>query len=250
VLVDDHLAIVASGDAGFGLTGPLDCHAYLVTAGGTRVLVDAGAGPSVDATLERLRWAGCTPGDLTAIFLTHHHADHAGGACALAEATGAPVWSSAYCADVLAEGDEERSGMRRARELGVYPPGYRLPTLTGIRVLADGDALNFDGVQIEAVATPGHAAGHLSFLVTDPARTLLLAGDAVFSGGRVLLQEQPDVSVADAAASCRRLAARDFDALLPGHGAFRVRGGRAHVEHAARTFDRGLVPPNVELGCS
>jgi hydroxyacylglutathione hydrolase len=42
----EHVTLVASGTAGFDLTGPLDCHVYLVRGSDGSALIDAGAGRS------------------------------------------------------------------------------------------------------------------------------------------------------------------------------------------------------------
>lgn len=71
---------LASGSSG---------NAMLVEAGATRILVDAGLqGPILSA---RLRQAGCPPGDLAGILLTHEHQDHVAGALALAETHHIPL---------------------------------------------------------------------------------------------------------------------------------------------------------------
>ena len=45
--------------------------AYLVRAGGVRLLVDCGP-----AVLQQLAAVGLTPGDVTHVFVTHRHGDH------------------------------------------------------------------------------------------------------------------------------------------------------------------------------
>ena len=57
-------------------------NAVLIQTGRTAVLVDAGF--PIRTLVSRLRQAGVTPGMLSAVLLTHEHADHARGAAALA----------------------------------------------------------------------------------------------------------------------------------------------------------------------
>jgi phosphoribosyl 1,2-cyclic phosphodiesterase len=52
-------------------------NALLVRSGHSRLLVDAGL--SARRLTQRLAAAGCAPGDLHGILLTHEHGDHAGG---------------------------------------------------------------------------------------------------------------------------------------------------------------------------
>lgn len=67
------VACLGSGSSG---------NALVVRAGRTTVLVDAGFGPR--DLVSRLRQAGVTPRQITAVVLTHEHADHARGAAAFA----------------------------------------------------------------------------------------------------------------------------------------------------------------------
>ena len=76
-------ASLGSGSEGNGL---------VVEAGTTRVLVDCGFG--VRDTVARLARLGLAPGDLTAILVTHEHADHIGGVPAFAARYAIPVWAT------------------------------------------------------------------------------------------------------------------------------------------------------------
>ena len=77
---------------GSGSTG----NATVVEAAGgarpSRVLIDCGF--SLRELDERLAVAGLTAGDLDAIFVTHEHGDHIGGAVALARRNQLPLWTS------------------------------------------------------------------------------------------------------------------------------------------------------------
>src|SRR3546814_1397423 len=74
-------------------------------------------------------------GEVGVVLLTHHHADHAEAAREFAERMGCGV---------------------RALD-----PAYRL----GTEGLGDGDVVSVDGLEIRVVATPGHTADSLSFLL-------------------------------------------------------------------------------------
>ena len=94
------------------------------------------------------------------------------------------------------------------------------------------------------MATPGHCAGHGSYLVSGGGRTYLLAGDAVFAFGKVAVLATADCDLQALLSSVRRLAGEEFDALLPGHAQIVLDGGKAHVEQARATIDSLNVPPN------
>lgn len=74
-------AILGSGSSG---------NAALIECGDTRILLDCGF--SARETAARLNRLGREPAGLTAILLTHEHADHVGGVAATARRFGVPVW--------------------------------------------------------------------------------------------------------------------------------------------------------------
>jgi hydroxyacylglutathione hydrolase len=98
---------------------------------------------------------------------------------------------------------------------------------------------------LEVFETPGHCDGHVSLLLRGGERRYLFAGDAVFSGGRVVLQNIHDCSIQKSAASIAKLAQLEFDALLPGHAAICLDGGMRHVAIANAACQSLFVPKNL-----
>jgi glyoxylase-like metal-dependent hydrolase (beta-lactamase superfamily II) len=125
--------------------------------------------------------AACGP--VASILLTHGHHDHSEGAARLAELTGAPV---------------------RALD-----PRHRL----GDEGLAEGDVVAAAGVEVRVVATPGHSADSLSFLLPDA----VLTGDTILGRGTTVVAH-PDGVLADYLESLRRLQELGDLTVLPGHG--------------------------------
>ena len=74
-------ASLGSGSQGNGLV--VECRS-------TRVLLDCGF--SLNATVSRLERLALSPGDLTAIVVTHEHEDHVGGVARFARRCSIPVW--------------------------------------------------------------------------------------------------------------------------------------------------------------
>jgi glyoxylase-like metal-dependent hydrolase (beta-lactamase superfamily II) len=126
-------------------------NAYLVAdeAGGSGVLIDGN--DELGPLLERAERDGI---EITHILITHPHGDHVAG---LAEAQqqlgGVPMVAHA---DAAAEIEAEVA-----------------------QTIADGEKLSSGGLEIEAILTPGHAAGHLAFLVNG---SDVFTADVLFKG--------------------------------------------------------------------
>ena len=228
------------------MTDPYDCHVYLVASEGEAALIDTGIGSDVDGLLANVEAAGVAPEAIAVVLLTHAHPDHAGGAAELARLLpGARFLASEEVAGWVREGNEQAMSLDAGKRAELYPPDYRFEPGPEVGALADGERLGLGRLELEAIATPGHAAGHLAFLTHGTPRSACFCGDLVFYGGQISLEANWDCSLADYGRSVRRLAERRFDALLPGHHSVSVRRGRRHVEVAARQFQRGFVPRSV-----
>lgn len=159
-------------------------------------------GPADEAHLAAL--AGCGP--VTAVLLTHGHADHSAGAARLAALTGAPV---------------------RALD-----PRHRL----GAEGLVDGDVVRAAGVELRVLGTPGHSADSLSFHLPDA----VLTGDTVLGRGTTVVAH-PDGVLADYLASLHRLVELGDVRVLPGHGpelASAAAAAQAYLDHRAQRLEQ------------
>jgi len=129
-----------------------------------------------------------------AILATHHHPDHVGGAVALKERLGLPLWGHALTVERLA---------------GI---------VDFERTIDDGEVIELDGpepVSLRAIHTPGHAPGHLCFL--EERSGAMIAGDMVASIGTILV-EPTDGDMTLYLDSLRRMASVGPSLLLPAHG--------------------------------
>lgn len=233
--------LVGSGWLGFGLSDHDDCHVYLISDGADAVLIDAGCGGATGTIIARIEDTGLAPRTVSRILLTHAHPDHAAGALALAQRLDAQVLASPVTADILRRGDEDAAGLTAARSAGLYPPSVRLQP-TEVQVIDDGDQLAVGQLEVQVIATPGHADGHLCFVTSLAGRTVLLSGDLVFSRGRVALLGTPDCDLAALEASLRRVARLRPDVLLPGHETPVLDRAYAHLDAAVSALDRQQLP--------
>ncbi len=124
-------------------------NAYLVAdgPGGHAVLIDGN--DVVDPLLEAVERHGLT---VDAVLVTHHHGDHLAGLDRYREAFGAPVLAHPLAAREFAGVD---------------------------RTIDEGEALQFGDLRVEPLYTPGHAAGHLAYLVDD---SDCFTADVLFKG--------------------------------------------------------------------
>jgi glyoxylase-like metal-dependent hydrolase (beta-lactamase superfamily II) len=237
--------LVGGGDYGFNLTHRLDCHVYAIDGGDEIVLVDAGFGPGTSEILDLVRADGLDPGRIARIVVTHYHADHVGGAAAMLLATGAELWAPTEAAETIRQADADQIGLSWAQSFGFYPKDYVWERSEVAHEYRDGDRIPAGGLQLEAIATPGHCMGHYVLLLQGRQSTYLFASDLVFWGGAIILQNVPDSSVQQYADSMNRAAKLEFDALLPGHHMISLRDGKRHVLAAATEFNRIGLPRDL-----
>lgn len=240
-----HIHLIGSGQVGFNLTHELDCHIYLVHDSDDAVIVDAGAGVDIDPILAEIDASGVARSAIGRLLLTHAHGDHAGGARALHDALGVDVWASSTSGRYLAAGEEAGISLDRARGPGGYPEGYTFQACPVAGHLQGGDRIPVGTLEIEVIGTPGHCGGHLSFALHRPGGIDLFSGDAIFAGGKILLQDIHDCSVTESCQSVRTLAAVRPDGLYPGHMAISIHRGWEHIWSAMEQIQAMVPPPQL-----
>ena len=187
------------------LTGP-GTNTYVIGRGAMRAVVDPGpAGAPMEAHLAALD-AALDGARVAAILVTHAHLDHSAAAPALSVRTGAPI--HAFGPPTAGRSD------RMARLAEAVAGGEGLDAaFAPDHTLGDGDVLRVGDAEIQALHTPGHFGGHLSFRIGDT----ILSGDLAM-GWATTLVSPPDGDVADFVASCERLSGLAPAILHPGHG--------------------------------
>jgi glyoxylase-like metal-dependent hydrolase (beta-lactamase superfamily II) len=123
-------------------------------------------------------------GRVALVLISHRHGDHTDGIDKLVGLTGAPVRSAG-------------SGFLRGLS----------------RELLDGEVIDAAGLRITVMATPGHTADSLSFVLDDA----VLTADTVLGRGTTVIDNE-DGSLADYLESLRRLRGLGRRTVLPGHG--------------------------------
>lgn len=243
--IREGLHLIASGASGFDLTDAYDCSVFLFTDGENHHIFDAGAGRDVGGLFEEMRRDGLDPMAVRTLFLTHGHADHSGGARELAaRIPDLVVISGSRTQEILAANDERLISLDRVRGK-FYPADYLWAAPRIDRILGNGETIAVGPFRVTLHETPGHSADHCSYLVERGDLISLVSGDALFAGGRVILQDIEDCSVAGTIASIRLLARLDFEEFLPAHGRFSLRNGKRHVDAAMIHAEAGAPPTQL-----
>ncbi len=185
--------VIADNPGPFTFTGT---GTYIVGHGEVAVI---DPGPALDAHLAAIIQA--VAGErITAIVVTHDHADHSPLAARLGKLTGAPVYGCARKSGVATphggeEGDDE-----------AFAPDIDL---------CGGGTVEGPGWTLEAIPTPGHTSNHLCYGYAQ--ENALFTGDHIM-GWSTSVVIPPDGSMKSYLSSLRAIQARGFKTLWPTHG--------------------------------
>ena len=244
--ITEHIALVASGRLGFGLTSPYDCNVFLVSSRDEALLIDTGCGLASEETTRRVETFLPSATRVSRILVTHSHADHAAGAADLHHLLGAQVYGPSASAEAMRMADRERSLFAAAQAAGTYPTDLEYPSIPVTEPVEDGDTFPIGDLELEAFAAPGHAYDHTVYLLKGgPGGPVLFAGDLILTDGRVLLLASEDCRLDLYAATMKRLCGLRVSGLMPGHGAFLVSDGHEVIRQASAQFDRLVPPPSL-----
>lgn len=158
----------------------LDMGAFLITSGGSTVLVDAGAGPdhprfASTELLASLALLGIAADDVTDVVLTHLHSDHIGWTTRHGRAVFPRATYRCHSADWahFVPGDERVS--------------TKLAPIAGHFVMWDSDFTLVPGVDL--VPAPGHTPGSSIVVISSDGERALLLGDVVHCPAELLEDE-------------------------------------------------------------
>jgi hydroxyacylglutathione hydrolase len=115
---------------------------------GATAAIDAPEAGPVEAALKTKGWR------LTDILVTHHHADHT-------------------------DGIPELKANHRCRVVAPHAEAARIPLVD--ETVRENDKVRVGGLEANVIETPGHTAGHISYVF--PADKLAFVGDTLFSIG-------------------------------------------------------------------
>lgn len=217
-------------------------------------LIDSGCAGRRDLLTASLEAVGCRPEDVTAVLITHGHADHLGGAAGLAERHGTAVHAAASevpnVRRLVMQQARPADVLRNAWRPGVaawgvaimpllgYRPGLDVPSATELPRIGDG-RVAVPG-RPRPILVEGHTTGHTAYDFEDEG--VLVAGDALVTGHATSTIAGPQLlpsmfhhdpeRARDSLALLRCSAAR---VVLPGHGAAWIGPAGAAVDIALDT---------------
>jgi glyoxylase-like metal-dependent hydrolase (beta-lactamase superfamily II) len=192
---------------------------YILGAGSQVAVIDPG--PALPDHIDALKRA-LGPRQVSHILVTHTHRDHSPAAAALKAFSGAKIYAAPSTLRIASAATGTSPAGRFARggggpaidEEGMADEAHDHDFVPDVTV-TDGMLIDGDGFLLECVATPGHTANHMCYVL--PQEKALFSGDHVM-GWSTSVIAPPDGNMGDYLASLDKLAARDERIFYPTHG--------------------------------
>ena len=191
---------------------------YLVRTGDEFVLIDTGMTNKRDAIEKELENAGCQPGNLTLIVLTHGDFDHCGNAAYLRNKFGTQIAMHKDDSGMVERGDMSWNRNKQNILIRIFfKLFFRLRKSDRFKPdLHIDEGYDFSGYGFDAkvLDIPGHSKGSIGILTA--------SGD-VFCGDLLANVDKPEIwSIIDdsvaAHASVEKLKRLQINTVYPGHG--------------------------------
>ncbi len=152
--------------------------AYVIETSEGLVLIDTGLDGDARLLKSEMGKLGLDWKKLRAIFLTHVHGDHCGGAEQLRAETGARVTAGQGDASPLTSGSPRDAFFSTFKMPGHSPH----PTTVDV-ALQGGETIPIGDIRIQALDTPGHTTGSMCYLMERDGVRVLFSGDVIFRLG-------------------------------------------------------------------
>lgn len=196
--------------------GAVNC--YLMETEAGYILIDTGCSKNRTELEEELESAGCKPGDLKLVILTHGDFDHTGNAAYLREKFGAKIAMHRDDSGMVERGDMFWNRRRGNILLGVIARilfGFGKSEIFKPDLYVDeGYDLSDYGFDAKVLHIPGHSKGSIGILTADRE---LFCGDLLENSGEPVLNSIID-DLEAANTSVERLKSLEINAVYPGHG--------------------------------
>ena len=185
---------------------------YLIINGKELMVIDTGTPGNAKKIVEYIQKIGHQPSEISTIILTHYHIDHAGSAKDLKDLVNAKIAVSAEDKDFVSGAKpypKPKNILVRAASSFIKVAPVEVDI-----TLKDGDRIG----NLTVIDAAGHTPG--SIFLYDPQRKVVFAGDTLrLDGDKVVAGPKQYVwDEGKEQQSIAKLAALDFDVMLPGHG--------------------------------
>ena len=151
------------------ITDGRDACIYLINLG-ELVLIDTGAGWSVDKIISNVRSFGLNCKNLSKILLTHCHIDHIGGVPEIKRRFGSKIYIHKLDAPPLENGDPVLTAAKW------YQTSFP-PTPVDVKFNLSEEILTIGQQKIICLHTPGHTPGSICIYLDRPGKRILFAQD-------------------------------------------------------------------------
>ena len=186
------------------ITDGRDGCVYLINLG-ELILIDTGAGWSVDKIIKNVEKFGFDPKNLSKLLLTHCHIDHIGGVPEIKKRFGSKIYIHKLDAPPLETGDPILTAASWYQT--TFPP-----TPVDVKFDSPEEILRIGGEQIVCLHTPGHTPGSISIYLDLNGKRILFAQDL---HGPLLKEFGSNLDDWDR--STKKLLDLDADILCEGH---------------------------------
>ena len=196
----------------------LDANGYLVRTDAGYFLIDTGFSNKRADLEKELKRAGCQPGDLRLIILTHGDSDHAGNCAYLREKYAASIAMHRGESQAVESGDMFLSRKTKSWLARIIFPFTQLSVSNRFKpdfYVENGDTLARYGFDAQVLHLPGHTQGSIGILTADGE---LFCGDLLIndSGKPGAPSIVDDWAAFDA--SIEKLKSYKINTVYPGHG--------------------------------
>lgn len=186
------------------ITDSRDGCVYLINLG-ELILIDTGAGWSVEKIISNIGRMGLDPANLKKIILTHCHIDHVGGVLELKKRLGASIYIHQLDAPPLENGDQTLTAATWYQT--TFPA-----TPVDFKFSLPEEVVEIGAQKIHCLHTPGHTPGSICIYLDRDGRRILFAQDL---HGPLL--EEFGSSLKDWDESTKKLIDIEADILCEGH---------------------------------
>jgi len=200
--------------------GGVNC--YLFAAGDGYILVDTGFATKRIQLENSLKSAGCKPGKLKLILLTHGDSDHAGNCAYLRRKYNCKIAMHNLDSGMVERGDMNWNRKAKPDRFSLifrligffantFSKGDEFEKFTPDIMIDEGFDLSPYGLQVRIIHIPGHSKGSIGILTDDGE---LFCGDFAYNmPGFQFIDDMVDYNQ-----SMQKLKDLRFETIYPGHG--------------------------------